>query len=119
MNQQAAVRVMRLFRMVSKRRSFMNRASLRGSAPAGGSASKFIKDDKDMVLATYAGLAVVVILANLITGGKKEDKPAPMASSSKPTASSDGMPGLDTPAFEEWVAKPGNFEKIFDMLEQE
>eukprot|EP00954_Amorphochlora_amoebiformis_P009552 743058-Amorphochlora_amoeboformis.AAC.1 len=89
------------------------------SAPAGGSASKFIKDDKDMVLATYAGLAVVVILANLITGGKKEDKPAPMASSSKPTASSDGMPGLDTPAFEEWVAKPGNFEKIFDMLEQE
>jgi hypothetical protein len=63
----------------------------------------------------YSGLYVFSKLVGAVTGGKKKAAPALTANShSHSHASSGEIPSVDTPAFAEWIAAPGNMEKFIE-----
>mmetsp|Transcript_4480 Transcript_4480/g.6915 ORF Transcript_4480/g.6915 Transcript_4480/m.6915 type:complete len:115 (+) Transcript_4480:126-470(+) len=100
------------------RRTISTRSRLQGGGHGGpepkGLLAKIQSKDEYLVLATFGGVASVIFLNKLLSGGKKAPEPAPSSSSS---SSDGGIPSFTDPSFAEWVGKEGNFEKLFAQLD--
>eukprot|EP00467_Chlorarachnion_reptans_P003527 CAMPEP_0114535110 /NCGR_PEP_ID=MMETSP0109-20121206/28234_1 /TAXON_ID=29199 /ORGANISM="Chlorarachnion reptans, Strain CCCM449" /LENGTH=105 /DNA_ID=CAMNT_0001718639 /DNA_START=81 /DNA_END=398 /DNA_ORIENTATION=+ len=104
--------------MAVPRRTLVTRSVLRGGAPkpeASGIIGKITSKDEYMVLATFGGVASIILLNKMLKG---KPKPAPEKPAAAPsTSSDDGIPSFTDPAFAEWIGKEGNFEKLFAQLD--
>jgi hypothetical protein len=68
------------------------------------------------ILGGYAGLFVLVKIKGAMSGGKKVEEAAPVASSS-PMLASTGIPPVDTPEFDKYLETDA-FYKMLDNDEQ-
>uniref|UniRef100_A0A6U2Z7U7 Uncharacterized protein n=1 Tax=Lotharella globosa TaxID=91324 RepID=A0A6U2Z7U7_9EUKA len=104
-------------RCVLNRRGLQTRSVLKGggggSTEGKGVMDKILAKDENIVMATWGGVAVLVLLSKLGGGKKKEEPKAAPA----PTSSGAGIPSPTDPAFAEWISQEGNFEKLMAQMD--
>eukprot|EP00472_Partenskyella_glossopodia_P014777 CAMPEP_0197515326 /NCGR_PEP_ID=MMETSP1318-20131121/497_1 /TAXON_ID=552666 /ORGANISM="Partenskyella glossopodia, Strain RCC365" /LENGTH=91 /DNA_ID=CAMNT_0043063669 /DNA_START=124 /DNA_END=399 /DNA_ORIENTATION=+ len=88
-----------------------------GGGGHGGSEPKTLMEkitskDEYLVLSTYAGVATIVFLSKLFKSNKEEPK-----QEAAPAKSDGGIPSVDSPEFENWIAVEGNFEKLMSQMD--